>query len=153
MTYNPWHTTHDIQPKPHNLRPTTYDVDDPQPTYILQHDILHDNKFLWWCVTLQPEAFCAKHKLPPPQKASARLVPAKDIFLKLATMAAFPWVFQPLLKTLLTFICQSVPGSVDAVLPRKVIIDSLVSEISSGWFMQWSWRRGRGTSLASWPGT
>merc|ERR1712025_1047094 len=28
--------------------------------------------------------------LPPPQKASARLVPAKDIFLKLATMAAFP---------------------------------------------------------------
>lgn len=38
----------------------------------------------------QPEAFCAKHKLPPPQKASARLVPAKDIFLKLATMAAFP---------------------------------------------------------------
>jgi len=39
---------------------------------------------------LQPEAFCAKHKLPPPQKASARLVPAKDIFLKLATMAAFP---------------------------------------------------------------
>lgn len=39
---------------------------------------------------LQPEAFCAKHKLPPPQRASARLVPAKDIFLKLATMAAFP---------------------------------------------------------------
>ena len=53
----------------------------------------------------------------------------------------------------ITFTCQSVPGSVDAVLPRKVIIDSLVSEISSGWFMQWSWRRGRGTSLASWPGT
>jgi len=39
---------------------------------------------------LQPEAFCAKHKLPPPQKASARQVPTKDIFLKLATMAAFP---------------------------------------------------------------
>jgi len=39
---------------------------------------------------LQPEAFCAKHRLPPPQKASARVVPAKDIFLKLATMAAFP---------------------------------------------------------------
>ena len=41
-------------------------------------------------VPLQPEAFCAKHKLPPPQKASARLVQPKDIFLKLATMAAFP---------------------------------------------------------------
>jgi len=39
---------------------------------------------------LQPEAFCAKHKLPPPQKTSAKLNPAKDIFLKLATMAAFP---------------------------------------------------------------
>ena len=39
---------------------------------------------------LQPEAFCAKHKLPPPQKASARAGPSKDIFIKLATMAAFP---------------------------------------------------------------
>jgi len=39
---------------------------------------------------LQPEAFCAKHKLPPPQKASARTAPSKDVFLKLATMAAFP---------------------------------------------------------------
>ena len=39
---------------------------------------------------LQPEAFCAKHKLPPPQKASAKTIPAKDIYLKLATMAAFP---------------------------------------------------------------
>jgi len=39
---------------------------------------------------LQPEAFCAKHKLPPPQKASARAPPTKDIFIKLATMAAFP---------------------------------------------------------------
>ena len=39
---------------------------------------------------LQPEAFCAKHKLPPPQKASSRAPPTKDIFIKLATMAAFP---------------------------------------------------------------
>jgi len=39
---------------------------------------------------LQPEAFCAKHKLPPPQKASSRAPPSKDIFIKLATMAAFP---------------------------------------------------------------
>merc|ERR1719431_481043 len=39
---------------------------------------------------LQPESFCAKHKLPPPQKASARTAPSKDVFLKLATMAAFP---------------------------------------------------------------
>merc|ERR1712059_123214 len=39
---------------------------------------------------LQPEAFCAKHRLPPPQKASSRQAVSKDIFLKLATMAAFP---------------------------------------------------------------
>merc|ERR1712228_351898 len=39
---------------------------------------------------LQPEAFCAKHKLPPPQKASSRAPLTKDIFIKLATMAAFP---------------------------------------------------------------
>ena len=39
---------------------------------------------------LQPEAFCAKHKLPPPQKASSRAPATKDIFIKLATMAAFP---------------------------------------------------------------
>ena len=46
---------------------------------------------------LQPEAFCAKHKLPPPQKASSRAPPTKDIFIKLATMAAFPWVSYNLL--------------------------------------------------------
>ena len=39
---------------------------------------------------LQPEAFCAKHKLPPPQKVSTVLTPTKEIFVKLATMAAFP---------------------------------------------------------------
>lgn len=39
---------------------------------------------------LQPEAFCAKHKLPPPQKVSTISTPSKDIFVKLATMAAFP---------------------------------------------------------------
>merc|ERR1719397_2223213 len=39
---------------------------------------------------LQPEAFCAKHKLPPPQKSSSRAPVTKDIFIKLATMAAFP---------------------------------------------------------------
>jgi len=43
---------------------------------------------------LQPEAFCAKHKLPPPQKASSRAPLTKDIFIKLATMAAFPHLKQ-----------------------------------------------------------
>jgi len=40
---------------------------------------------------LQPEAFCAKHKLPPPQKFSTiNNTQNKEIFVKLATMAAFP---------------------------------------------------------------
>lgn len=39
---------------------------------------------------LQPEAFCAKHKLPPPQKISSHSSSSKEIFVKLATMAAFP---------------------------------------------------------------
>jgi len=39
---------------------------------------------------LQPEAFCAKHKLPPPQYVSAINTPKAEIFVKLATMAAFP---------------------------------------------------------------
>lgn len=39
---------------------------------------------------LQPEAFCAKHKLPPPQPLSGKHDPTKEIFIKLATMAAFP---------------------------------------------------------------
>ncbi|XP_023323045.1 mitochondrial Rho GTPase-like [Eurytemora carolleeae] len=39
---------------------------------------------------LQPEAFCAKHKLPPPQKMSTISSQSKEIFVKLATMAAFP---------------------------------------------------------------
>ena len=34
-----------------------------------------------------------------------------------------------LVIVIITSTCQSVPGSVDAVLQRKVIIDSLVSEI------------------------
>merc|ERR1711976_938349 len=40
---------------------------------------------------LQPEAFCAKHRLPPPQFLSlATNTIKKDIYVKLATMAAFP---------------------------------------------------------------
>ena len=57
---------------------------------------------------LQPEAFCAKHRvsivrcfmsltvpslilqLPPPQMVSCAAEIKKDIYIKLATMAAFP---------------------------------------------------------------
>ena len=39
---------------------------------------------------LQPEAFCAKHRLPPPQMVSCATEIKKDIYVKLATMAAFP---------------------------------------------------------------
>jgi len=40
---------------------------------------------------LQPEAFCAKHRLPPPQPFSTlRSKVKRDIYVKLATMAAFP---------------------------------------------------------------
>merc|ERR1712113_659435 len=39
---------------------------------------------------LQPESFCSKHKLPPPQLISTARGLKKDIFVKLATMAAFP---------------------------------------------------------------
>lgn len=39
---------------------------------------------------LQPEAFCAKHRLPPPQLVSCGSNIKKDIYVKLATMAAFP---------------------------------------------------------------
>ncbi|KAK7791917.1 hypothetical protein R5R35_005431 [Gryllus longicercus] len=39
---------------------------------------------------LQPTTFCSRHKLPPPQAFSAAEKPKRDIFVKLATMAAFP---------------------------------------------------------------
>jgi len=40
---------------------------------------------------LQPAAFCQKHRLPPPHPFSAVDLPVeKEIYLKLATMAAFP---------------------------------------------------------------
>jgi len=40
---------------------------------------------------LQPEAFCAKHRLPPPQSFSTLKMSLKrDMYVKLATMAAFP---------------------------------------------------------------
>jgi Ras family protein T1 len=39
---------------------------------------------------LQPSAFCAKYKLPPPQSFSCQDNPNKEIYVKLSTMAAFP---------------------------------------------------------------
>jgi len=40
---------------------------------------------------LQPEAFCAKHRLPPPQAFSTLKAKLnRDMYVKLATMAAFP---------------------------------------------------------------
>lgn len=41
---------------------------------------------------LQPTEFCSKYKILPPQIFSVR-DNKKDLFTKLATMAAFPWVF------------------------------------------------------------
>lgn len=39
---------------------------------------------------MQPEAFCSRHKLPPPQTFSAIGRVQKEVYVKLATMAAFP---------------------------------------------------------------
>ncbi len=39
---------------------------------------------------LQPSAFCAKYKLPPPHSFSCSDKVNKEIYIKLATMAAFP---------------------------------------------------------------
>ncbi|CAG9862173.1 unnamed protein product [Phyllotreta striolata] len=39
---------------------------------------------------LQPESFCQKYKILPPQKFSAKGHHRKDVYVKLATMAAFP---------------------------------------------------------------
>lgn len=38
----------------------------------------------------QPTAFCQKHKIPPPHTFSSAVQPKKDIYTKLATMAAYP---------------------------------------------------------------
>ncbi|XP_068248108.1 mitochondrial Rho GTPase isoform X1 [Palaemon carinicauda] len=38
----------------------------------------------------QPTAFCQKHKIPPPHPFSSAFQPKKDIYTKLATMAAYP---------------------------------------------------------------
>ncbi|XP_038068688.1 mitochondrial Rho GTPase 1-A-like isoform X1 [Patiria miniata] len=42
--------------------------------------------------TLQPAQFCASHNLPPPQTYSSKGRPNKDIYIKLATLAAYPLV-------------------------------------------------------------
>lgn len=39
---------------------------------------------------LQPLAFCQKYRILPPQPFSSRGHVRKDVFVKLATMAAFP---------------------------------------------------------------
>ncbi|XP_045623490.1 mitochondrial Rho GTPase 1 isoform X4 [Procambarus clarkii] len=38
----------------------------------------------------QPVSFCHKHKIPPPHTFSSAVQPKKDIYTKLATMAAYP---------------------------------------------------------------
>ncbi|XP_067013378.1 mitochondrial Rho GTPase isoform X2 [Anabrus simplex] len=43
---------------------------------------------------LQPATFCSRHKLPPPQPFTATGRVKRDIFVKLATMAAFPHLKQ-----------------------------------------------------------
>ncbi|KAL0272252.1 UNVERIFIED_CONTAM: hypothetical protein PYX00_005304 [Menopon gallinae] len=40
--------------------------------------------------TMQPEVFCSRHKLPPPQPFTAIGRVQKEVYVKLATMAAFP---------------------------------------------------------------
>lgn len=39
---------------------------------------------------VQPAEFCRRHGLPPPQRFSCALPPPKDVYIKLATMAAYP---------------------------------------------------------------
>jgi Ras family protein T1 len=39
---------------------------------------------------LQPPSFCNKYKLMPPQPCSVSRTIRREIFVKLATMAAFP---------------------------------------------------------------
>ncbi|XP_022247924.1 mitochondrial Rho GTPase 1-like isoform X4 [Limulus polyphemus] len=42
---------------------------------------------------LQPSQFCSKHKLPPPQHFSAKNGIKKEVFVKLATMSAYPFSY------------------------------------------------------------
>ena len=39
---------------------------------------------------LQPQAFCHQHRLPPPHPSCSTAPPRRDIYTKLATMAAYP---------------------------------------------------------------
>lgn len=41
---------------------------------------------------LQPSTFCQKYRILPPQPFSVKGHFRKDVFVKLATMAAFPYV-------------------------------------------------------------
>lgn len=52
--------------------------------------------------SLQPSHFCNKYKLPPPQPYTASSHIRRDVYIKLATMAAYP-VYKPAWKML----CQS----------------------------------------------
>lgn len=48
-----------------------------------------DGAKVWQRYISQPEQFCLQHKLPPPHPYSSR-TPKRDIYTKLATMAAYP---------------------------------------------------------------
>lgn len=51
---------------------------------------------------MTPKAFCEKFKLPPPQKFTCIHTINKDIYVKLATMAAYPYVFRLVSNLLFT---------------------------------------------------
>uniref|UniRef100_A0A131Y0M9 Mitochondrial Rho GTPase n=1 Tax=Ixodes ricinus TaxID=34613 RepID=A0A131Y0M9_IXORI len=39
---------------------------------------------------IQPAEFCRRHGLPPPQRFTCAVPPSRDVYVKLATMAAYP---------------------------------------------------------------
>ena len=41
---------------------------------------------------LQPNQFCRKHRLPPPYYVSVADKLSRDVYFKIASMAAYPWV-------------------------------------------------------------
>nr|CAD7265353.1 unnamed protein product [Timema shepardi] len=77
-----------IQGTRNNGRPNKYFAESKIPVLIVANK--SDQEELRQEYLLQPAAFCSRHKLPPPHLFTASNKVKRDVFVKLATMAAFP---------------------------------------------------------------
>ncbi|XP_031350008.1 mitochondrial Rho GTPase isoform X2 [Photinus pyralis] len=89
---------------------------------------------------LQPQAFCEKYRILPPQPFSAKGHVRKDVYVKLATMAAFP----PLRRMVHMLLLRPQPSEWFNQFYRNIRNFGLVPTDTTAW-----WKAGIGIAIAT----